>query len=33
MEELLAKYQVPKKIGAEWLKANWIVPLLTALMR
>ena len=31
IEELLAKYQVPKKIGGRWLEANWIVPLLDGL--
>jgi hypothetical protein len=29
--ELLAKYQVPKRIGSRWLEANWIVPLLDGL--
>ena len=31
IEELLAKYQVPRKIGGRWLEANWIVPLLDGL--
>lgn len=31
IEELLAKYQVPKKIARRWLEANWIVPLLDGL--
>ena len=31
IEELLAKYQVPKKIASRWLEANWIVPLLDGL--
>src|SRR5215469_6142860 len=31
IDELLAKYQIPKKIGSRWLEANWIVPLLDGL--
>jgi DNA polymerase III delta prime subunit len=31
IDELLAKYQIPKKIARRWLEANWIVPLLDGL--
>jgi eukaryotic-like serine/threonine-protein kinase len=31
IDELLVKYQVPKKMGSRWLEANWIVPLLDGL--
>ena len=29
--ELLAKYQIPKKIASRWLEGNWLVPLLDGL--
>ena len=31
IDELLSKYQVPKKIASRWLEASWIVPLLDGL--
>src|SRR5262245_9521944 len=31
IDELLAKYQIPKRTASRWLEANWIVPLLDGL--
>ena len=31
IEELLVKYQIPRKIGRQWLENNWLVPLLDGL--
>lgn len=31
INELLTKYQIPRKIGSSWLASNWIVPLLDGL--
>jgi eukaryotic-like serine/threonine-protein kinase len=31
INELLTKYQIPRRIGNSWLAANWIVPLLDGL--
>jgi hypothetical protein len=31
IDELVVKYQVPKKIGTRWLEANWLLPLLDGL--
>jgi eukaryotic-like serine/threonine-protein kinase len=31
IEELLVKYQIPRKIGRQWLERNWLVPLLDGL--
>src|SRR5262245_25817344 len=31
IDELLAKYQIPKRIASRWLETNWIVPLLDGL--